>query len=155
MQSHFEEFFSLLPSRGDSARSWTVPFAAKLQQALEEARPYRERAVELFAQAADQEDALRERRKAKSATTEKLAQLEETWKATLREGREATAKAETIENAVYDLKAVNPNKSDNEDRRTPAELLAIIEEKGREADAALARLRRLIETPETRPIPAS
>src|SRR5207253_4133477 len=102
-------------------RGWTVPFAAKLQQALEEARPHRERAAELFTQAADQEDALRERRKAKSATPEQLAQSEEAWKATLREARQATAKAETIENAVYDLKAVNPNKTDDEDRRTPAE----------------------------------
>ncbi len=61
-----------------------------------------------------------------------------------REAREASAKAEAIENAVYDLKAVNPNRTNHEDRRTPEELLALIAEKGREADAALERLRQLI-----------
>jgi type I restriction enzyme M protein len=65
-----------------------------------------------------------------------LVRLEEDWKSTLRESREALAKAESIENAVFDLKAVNPNRTNNEDTRTPEELVAIIKEKGREADAA-------------------
>ena len=70
--------------------------------------------------------------------------MEEAWKAKLREAREASAKSETIENAVYDLKAVNPNRVNTEDRRTPLELLAFIDEKGREADAALGRLKELL-----------
>ncbi|MGA2617256.1 MAG: N-6 DNA methylase [Thermoguttaceae bacterium] len=142
---HFEGFFRLLPKRADSERSWTVPFAARLQQALEEARPHRERAAQLLAEAAQHEDALREKRKAKSTKPAELKRLEERWKGVLREGREALSKAEAIENAVFDLKAVNPNKTNDDDRRTPAELLAVIEEKGREAEAALSRLRKLIE----------
>jgi type I restriction enzyme M protein len=71
-QAHFEDFFKLLPTRGDSERSWTVPFAARLQQALEEARPFRERAAELSREAADKEDAFKEGRKARSASQEEM-----------------------------------------------------------------------------------
>lgn len=42
----------------------------------------------------------------------------------------------------YDLKAVNPNAKVVEDTRTPEDLLAIIEDKGREITDALAALRR-------------
>ena len=58
-------------------------------------------------------------------------------------GLDATSKAEDIENAVYDLKAVNPNRKADVDRRTPAELLDLIEAKGREVAQALAVLRNL------------
>jgi type I restriction enzyme M protein len=146
-REQFTDFFQLLPERRASERSWSVPFAARLQEALEQARPDRERAADLFAQAAGQEDALREKRKAKSVSSDQLARLEEEWKAVLREAREAQARAEAVENAVYDLKAVNPNRAADEDRRTPAQLLTLIEEKGREADAALARLKELIARP--------
>ena len=43
----------------------------------------------------------------------------------------------------YDLKAVNPNAKSAEDTRTPAELLDLIEAKGREVAEALAEVRRL------------
>jgi type I restriction enzyme M protein len=71
----FEEFFKLLPTRGDSERSWTVMRAQ-------------------------------------------------------------------IESKNYDLKAVNPNRKSTEDKRTPDELLAVIETKGKEVSEALAGLRR-------------
>lgn len=51
------------------------------------------------------------------------------------------ARAE-IEAKNYDLKAVNPNASVQQDSRTPEELLDIIEQKGREVSEALARLRK-------------
>ncbi|MBF8290848.1 MAG: methylase [Chloroflexi bacterium] len=73
----FEEFFTLLPSRGDSDHSWTVT-------------------------------------------------------------------REAIEARNFDLKAVNPNAKSTEDTRTPEELLDIIEAQGREVDAAIAELRRLL-----------
>lgn len=73
--THFDELFALLPSRADSARSWTVSRA-------------------------------------------------------------------DIEGRSYDLKAVNPNRAPAVDTRTPAELLDIIEAKGREVTDALAALRR-------------
>lgn len=59
------------------------------------------------------------------------------------EARELNNKAQAIEDAVYDLKAVNPNAKSVEDTRTPAELLDFIELKGREVADALATLRSL------------
>ncbi|MFZ1681570.1 MAG: hypothetical protein WAT70_11190 [Rhizobiaceae bacterium] len=59
----------------------------------------------------------------------------------IKEANALTAKATGIENAVYDLKAVNPEKTSDTDTRTPEELLDIIAAKGREIEAALALLR--------------
>ncbi len=143
-KTHFDELFQLLPTRGDSERSWTIPFAVRLQQALEEARPFRVRASQLFAEAKPLEDDLKEKRKQKTASQETLTALDEKWKSVLREARENESKAQTIEDAVYDLKAVNPNKIDDSDKRTPSQLLEVIETKGRDADGALTRLRSLI-----------
>ena len=70
-----DEFFRLLPARGESERSWSVARAA-------------------------------------------------------------------IEARNYDLKAVNPHAKGDEDSRTPEELIAIIEAKGREVAEALAALKR-------------
>jgi type I restriction enzyme M protein len=151
--SHFEGFFKLLPRRGDSPSSWTVDFSARLQQALEEARPHREKATELVAQAKTREADLREKRKAKSASEAGLAELEEEWKVVERAARESLAKGEAIEDAVYDLKAVNPNRVSQEDPRSPQQLLDYVAEKGREADAALTRLRHLINDPAVTALP--
>jgi type I restriction enzyme M protein len=73
----FERFFELLPSRGDSDRSWKVTRAA-------------------------------------------------------------------IEAKNYDLKAVNPNRKVEVDTRSPAEILAVIEQRHEEVAAALKTLRELI-----------
>jgi len=73
----FERFFELLPSRGDSDRSWKVTRAA-------------------------------------------------------------------IEAKNYDLKAVNPNRKAEVDTRSPAEILAVIEQRHEEVAAALKTLRELI-----------
>jgi len=143
-QPHFDEFFQLLPARGDSARSWTVDFTARLQKALEDARPHREKAADLDAQAKELDDALREKRKAKSVSATTFAALEGKLRTFERAARESRAKADAIEDAVFDLKAVNPNRSTEDDTRTPAQLLDFIEAKGRDADEAIARLRCLI-----------
>jgi type I restriction enzyme M protein len=50
-------------------------------------------------------------------------------------------KAQAIEDAVYDLKAVNPNAKNEQDTRTPEELLDLIEAKGKEVAEALMTLR--------------
>ena len=52
-----------------------------------------------------------------------------------------TVTREQIEEKRYDLKAVNPNARHEQDTRTPAELLDLIEAKGREVAEALAALR--------------
>ena len=58
--------------------------------------------------------------------------------------RDAAAKAQAIDDAVFDLKAVNPREKKATDQRTPAQLLDHIESKGREVGEALARLRDLL-----------
>ena len=44
---------------------------------------------------------------------------------------------------------MNPNRKSEEDTRTPAELLDFIAAKGHEADAALSRLRDLVDPART------
>lgn len=58
-----------------------------------------------------------------------------------KQARQIRAKGERIEAAVYDLKAVNPNRQLEEDVRTPDELIAIIEARGQEVLAALELLK--------------
>ena len=58
-------------------------------------------------------------------------------------GNSWTVSREEIEAKNYDLKAVNPNRVEEVDTRTPEELLDIIEQKGKEIQEALAMLRRL------------
>jgi type I restriction enzyme M protein len=140
----FEEFFQLLPTRGDSARSWTIDFADRVQKSLNEAKPFREKAAEFSAQAKALDTDLREKKKAKTQTPELLAKLEAELKAVEKQARENQAKAQEIEDAVFDLKAVNPNRVSTQDTRTPAELLDFIADKGKEADTALGRLRSLV-----------
>jgi len=54
-----------------------------------------------------------------------------------------TVTRQEIEEKNYDLKAVNPNRKEVVDTRTPDELLDIIEAKGKEIQEALAMLREL------------
>ena len=56
--------------------------------------------------------------------------------------RSWTVTREEIESRGYDLKAVNPNAKQEEDLRSPEELLVIIEQKGKEVALALAKLRK-------------
>lgn len=60
-------------------------------------------------------------------------------------GLSQAAKAEAIENAIYDLKAVNPNRKAEVDTRTQTELLDVIEGKRVEVAQALPALRALVE----------
>jgi type I restriction enzyme M protein len=55
--------------------------------------------------------------------------------------RSWTVTRKEIEARNFDLKAVNPNARSTEDTRTPEELIALIEAKGREVSAALAALK--------------
>jgi type I restriction enzyme M protein len=53
----------------------------------------------------------------------------------------------TIEERNFDLKAVNPNRKTVQDTRTPAQLLDLIEAKGKEVDIAITKLRELLKSP--------
>jgi len=139
----FDEFFRLLPERADSERSWTVDFVARKRTAADEAEPFKRTAHAKGQEANRWREELATLKKAKPRDAEKIAAADAKITELTKEAREAAGRAEAIENAVFDLKAVNPNKVSTEDTRTPAELLDLIEAKGREVAEALAALRAL------------
>ena len=138
----FDEFFRLLPKRADSDRSWTIDFTARKKKAAEEAAPFKQQATAKLQEAGRLREELAELKKSKAKQT-KIDEADRRIAELTKEARELSARAVDIENAVYDLKAVNPNKVSTEDTRTPAELLDFIEAKGREVAEALAALRSL------------
>ena len=130
--NHFEDFAGKLAIRADSDRSWTVDLAARRANAAEEALPFREMSREKTREADRAKDELGELKKAKPRDEAAIADAEATVRDLLKQGREATSKAEDIDNAVYDLKAVNPHRKAEIDRRTPAELFDLVEATGLE-----------------------
>jgi type I restriction enzyme M protein len=143
----FTDFFRLLPERGDSERSWTVDITARRQDAKQQADPLREKAQPLITEATELRAQLKELKKQNTpAALAKIAELSITGSTLETEARELTNKAQAIEDAVYDLKAVNPNVKTIEDTRTPDELLDFIELKGQEVAKALAQLRGVSST---------
>lgn len=147
----FATFFELLDKRGtpeaETEHSWTVDFGSRRRHAAEEAAPHRRKADAQREKAAG----LREQAKAcRKADQQNLADaLQTEIESAERQAREATAKAQAIEDAVYDLKAVNPREKKVSDTRTPAELLAAIAAKGRDVEAALQQLRSLLSEDDT------
>lgn len=59
--------------------------------------------------------------------------------------RDAQAKANAVDAAVFDLKAVNPNAVVKIDARTPDEVIQSIEEQGKIVAKSLAALKTLLE----------
>jgi type I restriction enzyme M protein len=139
----FDAFFRLLPKRGKSDQSWTVDFAKRRQQAAKEAEPFKKQAAAKQQEANCWKEKLAELTKTKPVPKKKVEEAEEQIATLTKEARELAARAQDIEDAVYDLKAVNPNKPAEEDTRTPAELLDIIEQKGREVAEVVAALRAM------------
>jgi len=141
MIKHFEDFLRLLPSRGESELSWTVNMDARKQTAAEQARPLKEQGTAKGQQAAQWSQRVADLKKARPRDDQAIEDAETKVKELTRESRDLAGKAKEIEDAVYDLKAVNPNKKPNVDTRTPEELMNIIEAKGKEVAAALVTLR--------------
>jgi type I restriction enzyme R subunit len=104
-------------------------------------RPFKDTARAKAGEAEQVKDKLNGLKKARPRDETAIAEAESQLAALKKEAREAAARAEAIENAVYDLKAVNPHRKANADKRTPNQLLDLIEVKGREITAALAALR--------------
>ncbi len=136
---HFEDFFKRMPKREESEKSWTVDLPQRKKDALKESAP-------LYKQADSKS------RKADEIKVQLMAMTKgmdddkvlETQEGELRrDARELKNRAQAIDDAVYDLKAVNPNSIVEEDTRTPEDLLNIIEQKGREVAEALSALRGL------------
>ena len=139
----FQEFFELLPKRADSDRSWTVDFTVRRRKAAEDARPLREIEAKKKEEAELAKAVLSTLKSARPKDPATIEKQEEVVAAFLCEARDAANKAQGIENAAYDLKAVNPNRKTVVDTRTTAELLHLIEIKGREVAEAVAALRAM------------
>ncbi len=141
---HFEDLMPLLPQRADSELSWTVDMDERKRIAADEARPLKEQSTAKGQQAAQWKEQLKNLKKAKPRDPRNDAAIEEAEakvKELTREAKDLAAKAKEIEDAVYDLKAVNPHKKPVVDTRTPEQLMDIIETKGQEVAEALAALR--------------
>jgi type I restriction enzyme M protein len=148
---HFSDFMRLLPQRADSDLSWTVDMDERKRVAAEEARPLKDQSTDKGQQAAQWNERLKDLKKAKPRDDAAITEAEAKIKTLTREARDLAAKAKEIEDAVYDLKAVNPHRKPVVDTRTPEELMDIIEAKGREVADALAALRK---TTPARDVPA-
>lgn len=145
---HFRELFELLPTRADSANSWTVDLEQRAAELAEQAKPFLDQAAAKRRKAAPFGQTM-QRLKAvprKDQDKDAIAAAEAQFNALTKEARALEAKAEAIEDQLYDLKAVNPNRKAEVDTRTPEELLDFIEAKGREIDAILAELRAPVDT---------
>lgn len=148
---HFEEFFALLPTRADSEKSWTVDFTQRRADAQQKAAPYKAQAEALGKERAvlvERSNALKTIYKAQKQPKQQteIEKITDQLRVNETEHREAIAKAQEIEDSIYDLKAVNPYVGTEEIRRTPSELLDIIAAKGREVEDALTALRRTLAT---------
>ena len=138
---HFEEFLTLLPSRADSERSWTIDMDERKSVAAAEAQPIKDQANAKNQQAARWSDRIKEIKREIILDEKAIEDAEKKIDELTREARDLASKVKEIEDAVYDLKAVNPNRKQEVDLRTPEELLDIIEAKGKEVAEALAVLR--------------
>jgi type I restriction enzyme M protein len=143
----FPSYARQLARRGtleaESRWSWTVDFAARRAKAREEMQPLLDGAARLKAEVVDLKEQLKRLKKDKAAD-EVLephdAQIREKEKA----ARDLESQAATIDSAVFDLKAVNPNAVATVDERTPAEIIASIDAQGRIVSKALGRLSALL-----------
>lgn len=136
---HFEDFFKRMPKREESEKSWTVDFPQLKKDALKESAPLRKQAESKSRQA----DVIKVQLMAMTKGTDDYKVLEMQEGELRRDARELINRVQAIDDAVYDLKAVNPNSIVEEDTRTPEDLLNIIEQKGREVAEVLSALRGL------------
>ncbi len=133
--------------KGESRHSWTVDFAARRAKAREEMQPLLDEAAEIKATVMELKEHLKRLKKEK-AGKEAIAALNAEIKEKQKSARDWESKANDIDAAVFDLKAVNPNIVAKVDTRTPQEIIANIEEQGQIVSEALTNLRKLLATPD-------
>jgi type I restriction enzyme M protein len=119
-----------------------VDIAERKRKAAQESEPFKRQAKAKEQEAQQWKDRVAALKKAREQDGPALAEAETQTGELVREAREFRSRAEAIENAVYDLMAVNPHARREDDTRTPEELLDLTEAKGREVAEALAALRR-------------
>ena len=146
LAENFDDFFARLAlepndSGRESDRSWTIDFTQRKREAKAKSDPLKQEAEEFNQKIKQHRETLKAMKKAGQEDTEQYQALDETIKELDKEVRELLAKAKAIDDAVYNIKATNPNAPDRTDKRTPEELMAIIEESQKEILAGLEALR--------------
>jgi type I restriction enzyme M protein len=143
----FPSYARLLAQRGtpagESRYSWTIDFAERRKTARDEMQPYLEEAAKHKAEVVTYKEKLKTFRK-NDATKEVIEELELKIRETEKYARDAQAKADEIDAAVFDLKAVNPNVVIKLDERTPEDIIGNIEVQGKVVASALSTLKLLL-----------
>jgi type I restriction enzyme M protein len=143
----FPTFARMLAARGsiagESDFSWRVDFAARRAKAREEMAPHLAMVEKHKAEAVALKDRLAALRKA-GIEASKLDACRAEIAAAEKAARDAQAKADGIDAAVYDLKAVNPRAVADADTRNTEEIIESIKSHGQTIKDALARLKELI-----------
>ena len=144
----FPTFARLLAQHGqpesDSDFSWTVDFTARRAQARADMAPHLAEVERLKAQAVSLKEQLADLKKAQASDQEQAA-VREQLLALDKATREAQAAADAIDAATFDLKAVNPKARTERDTRSSGEIIESIADYGRQVDAALGRLKQLMQ----------
>lgn len=142
----FPSYARQLAARGNSRYSWTVDLAVRRAEAHERMQPLRDKAADIKEAIVGLKEDLKRLKKNKAAQ-----QAIETREASIREqekaARDLEGEAASIDAAVFDLKAVNPNATTVTDDRTPAQIIASIDTQGQVVVQALGRLRALLTQP--------
>lgn len=146
----FPTFARLLAHHGtpaaDSHYSWTLDFVARRARAQAEMAPLLTQVSQLGKEALDLKERIARLKKSGVKDTE-LTPYRELLLATERKARDTQAAADSIDAACFDLKAVNPRVRLERDTRSPQEILEAIAARGRAVEAAIGRLRALMDNP--------
>jgi type I restriction enzyme M protein len=147
----FPSFARLLAKRGtpegESRYSWTVDFAARRAQARKEMQPHLDETERIKAHLVTLKERLKAFKKDKAEISD-IEALEQQIKEQEKAARDFQTKADAIDAAVFDLKAVNPNVVAKVDIRTPAEIIENIAAQGRIVSSALEKLKLLMTEPD-------
>jgi type I restriction enzyme M protein len=146
----FPSYARLLSARGtpaaESRYSWTVDFAARRKQAREDMKPHLADADAAKAEVVSLKEKLKAI-KAANPKDKKIEALETKVGEHEKAGREAQSKADAIDAAVFDLKAVNPNAVVKIDTRTSEEVIENIAHQSKIVSEALEALKTLLKEP--------
>jgi len=141
-RANLEGFFECLPDRKDSERSWTLDIASIRKQAQEEAAKVRATSAKPKENLAHLKEDLSKLKKSK-ASKEELDVAKVAIREKEKEIKAIENRAQTIEDAAFDLKAVNPNSKVEEDARSSGELIEFIETSSVEIGEIMRRLKRI------------
>lgn len=139
----FPSYARMLAKRGGSQYSWILDLDLRRAEAREQIAPLLTEAAALRAKVVDLKEQLKRQKKAKAGKAA-IDAIDVQIRPKEKQARDLESRASSIDAAVFDLKAVNPNAVTKTDKRTPVEIIQSIQDQGRIVSDALARLNALI-----------